>query len=121
MTLSLILGVPAWLAGELEDLPRSKPDNGEEAVKQVYLWRHDTLKTWALALFAGALTFIATAALAALKSEVTASTLTVSVLVGEGAIALVAGLIVLMSLRRVVEEYLVAVQLFRFYAAAEIK
>lgn len=109
--------LPPSLTGELEDLARATPVNGEDIVKQVYQWRHDTLKTWALALFAGALTFISAAAIAALKMELKASSLSTYILVGAGAAAIVSATVILFRLQRLVSEYLLAVQLFLLYRA----
>lgn len=103
-----------WLIGELQRLAQACPATGEEVVKQVYQWEHDASKAWSLALLGAALAFVGSAAVALLKDELNASSLTIWLLVSAAGLAVLFGVWTLHRLRALLPEYLTTVQTFTY-------
>jgi len=93
---------------DLRGLAASHARNAEEALKQVYEWRHHRAASIGITLLGAALSFIASLMIALIREEVSVSGAVITwILISSGVLA-VAAVVVLLQMGRIHREFLFA-------------
>ena len=107
--------MPSPTVGELLQLARAKPTNGEDAVKQLFQWRQDTRKGLALAIFGVAASLLASVLVAVAKDEIKIEPWRAAVIAIGSALSAFAAVLVLWSLRTLYAEYVLSLRVFLMF------